>query len=317
MYVAHTAPTSRLDPVLNLTEYLTYPLFAALVGMGAVLSTSRVFGGAAVRGGVLVVLGLLLDRLDAQVVIVLVYLGLLTWVSYPLARCRTGVIAVVGAVALVATTPVRHGLLDTRTSLYVHGHVTAAHLLDYVATGDEYQLLSMIGFAAAGMVLLRLVRSGTLAGRSRQLVVGSAVLLLAGVYALLVRHVVGHLEPYEASWTEHLFCLLLVVATALLVLGLAPGLGVLSTTSAAMGRMTLTLYVLQICYLSVWADQHPGSTDNRWANTAVLILGSVAVALVWPRVVRAGRFRRGPLEGATQLLVDAHLGRAGARPVVV
>lgn len=315
MYVAHTAPDSPLAPVLNLSEYLTYPLFAALVGMGAVLGSSRAFGGAAVRGAVLIVLGLLLERLDAQVVVVLVYLGLLTWISYPLARCRTSVIAVVGAVALAATTPVRHSLLDDRTDLYLHDHAASARLLDYVATGDEYQLLSVIGFAAAGMVVLRLVRSGLLAGRSRQVTFGGAVLLLAGGYAVLVRRVVGHLEPYEATWTEHLFCLLLVVATVLLGLGLAPSLGVFATTAAAMGRMALTLYVLQIVYLSVWADRHPGSRDDSWVNTAVLVLGSAAIALAWPRVVRRGRFRRGPLEGATQLLVDAQLGRRGARPV--
>jgi uncharacterized membrane protein YeiB len=315
MYVAHTAPDSRLSPVLNLSEYLTYPLFAALVGAGAVLSTRPDFRGAAVRGAVLIVLGLLLGKLGAHVVVVLVYLGLLTWVAYPLARCRTGVIAAVGTASLVASTPVRQSLLDTRADLYRDGHVSSAHLLDYVATGDEYQLLSVVGFAAAGMVVLRLARSGPLAGRSRQLVVGGMVLLLAGGYAVLVRHLAGDLQPYEATRREHLFCLMLVVATMLLGLALAPGLGVIATTLAAMGRMALTLYVLQICYLSVWAHRYPGTADDRWVNTFVLIVGSAAVALLWPRIAPRGRFWRGPLEGAAQLLVDTRLGRRGAGPL--
>jgi uncharacterized membrane protein len=311
MYVAHTAPDSRLSAVLNLSEYLTYPLFAALVGMGAVLGSGRSFGATAVRGGVLVVWGLLLERLDADVVVVLVYLGLLTWVVFPLAKCRTAVVAVVGAAALVAAPPIRHACLDLRTDLYLHGHASAARLLDYLVTGDEYRLLSMVGFAAGGMVVLRLVRSGLLT-RSRQVAVGTALLLVTGAYGVLVQHA-GQMQPYEATWREHAFCLLLVVSTMLLGLGVAPQLGPLSTTLAAMGRMALTLYVLQVCYLSAWSDRHPGVPDDRWSNTLVLVVGSVVLALVWPVVVRGGRFWRGPLEGVTQLLVDAHRGAASRR----
>jgi uncharacterized membrane protein len=316
MYVAHTAPDNRLSAALNLSEYLTYPLFAALVGMGAVLGSRRSFNATAVRGGVLVVLGLLLDHLDADVVVVLVYLGLLTWIAYPLARCRTSVIAAVGAVALVAAPPVRDALLDTRTELYAHGHATLARLLDYVATGDEYQLLSVVGFAAAGMVVLRLVRSGALAARSRQLVAGGVLLVVAGAYGVLVQRA-GQMQPYEATWREHLFCLLLVLATVLLGLGLAPALGRLTTTLASMGRMALTLYVLQVCYLSLWTQLNPGVSDDRWGNTLLLTVGSVALALTWPMLVRSGTFRRGPLEGVTELLVEANAGRRDRDPVAV
>ena len=314
MYVAHTAPDNRLSAVLNLSEYLTYPLFAALVGAGAVLGAGRSFGATAVRGGVLVVLGLLLDHLDAQVIVVLVYLGLLTWIAYPLARCRTAVIAAVGAVALVAAPPVRDALLDTRTELYAHGHATAARLLDYVATGDEYQLLSVLGYAAAGMVVLRLVRSNVPA--SRLLATGSAVLLVAGAYGVMVQSA-AQMRPYEATWREHAFCLLLVLATLLLGLGLAPLLGVVTATLASLGRMALTLYVLQICYLSLWAQLNPGVRDDRWSNTLLLTFGSVALALAWPKLVRRGPFRRGPLEGVTELLVEAQRGPRDREPVAV
>jgi uncharacterized membrane protein YeiB len=78
---------------------------------------------------------------------------------------------------------------------------------------------------------------------------------------------------------------------------------------ASMGRMALTLYVLQICYLSLWAHHlHQGVPDDRWSNVALLTVGSVVVALGWPLLVRSGPFRRGPVEGVSELLVRAHLG---------
>lgn len=311
MYVAHTAPTTGPGGVFNLSEYLTYPLFSALVGMGAVLGSRRPFGAAAVRGAVLVVAGLLLDELGTNVIIVLVYLGLLTWIVHPLARCRTSVVTAVGAAALVLSSPVRDALLDTRASLYSHGHPTAARLLDYVATGDEYQLLSVVGFAGAGIVLARLTREGAaLAGTSRQLLAGGLLLAACGQYALVAQLGSDPMRPYEATWREHGFCLILVAATSLLVLGVAPRLGPIRSALAAMGQMTLTLYVLQVCYLALWAHHlHPGVPDDRWSNTALLTVGSAAVALGWQTLVRRGAFRRGPLEGLTELLVRAHLGR--------
>jgi Heparan-alpha-glucosaminide N-acetyltransferase, catalytic len=314
MYVAHTAPVSRLSAFYDLSEYLTYPLFAALVGMGAALGSRSSFGPAAVRGAVLVVVGLLLERLDTNVIIILVYLGLLTWIAYPLARCRTSVVAGTGAAALALAPPVRDSLLDTRVDLYTHGHPTAARLLDYVATGDEYQLLSVIGFAAVGIVLVRLTRaSQVLVSASRQVLVGTAVLVAAAAYGAVVRTGPDPMRPYEATWREHGFCLLLVCATSLILLGLVPRLGVIASTLAAMGQMALTLYAAQVCYLWLWAHfLDPGVSDDRWSNTALLTLGSAAVALCWRRLVPAGPARRGPLEGIAEVLVRAHLGRPRA-----
>jgi hypothetical protein len=313
MYVAHTAPTGGPAGVFNLSEYLTYPLFAALVGMGAALGRSASCRATLVRGGVLIATGLALDRLDTNVVVILVYLGLLTWIAYAFDRFPSAVVIVLGLLAWGFAPAVRHSLLHSRLELYVHGHVTTAHLLDYVATGDEYQLLSVIGYAAAGILLMRLTRgAGALVAPSRRLMLGGFLLAVSGAFGFLEAHTADPMVAYEATVREHLFCLLLVVSVSLLVLGLEPSLGRLSDGLAAMGRMTLSLYALQICYLSLWAHQlHPGLPDDRWSNTMLLTLGSLLFALLWPLVVRRGPFRRGPLEGLTTLVVDAHL---GARP---
>lgn len=310
MYVAHTAPTGGPAGIFTLSEYLTYPLFAALVGMGVELGTRRPWGAAFVRGCVLIVVGLLLDDLHTNVIGILVYLGVLTWVAHPLARLRTPTVAVVGLVAWAAAVPVRHALLDTRHDLFLHGHLTAIRLLDYVATGDFYQLLSVIGYGAIGIVLLRLTREhGWMVARPRQLAVGAGLMVVSGIYSVVATRGATGMEPYEATYREHVFCLLLVVAVALLVLALAPGLGPITRALAPMGRMTLTLYALQIAYLSLWAHHlRPGVSDDRWSNTALLVVGSLAIAWAWPHVVRREPLRRGPLEGLTSVIVDAHLG---------
>jgi hypothetical protein len=311
MFVAHVAPTDGPGGLLTLSEYLTYPLFAAIVGMGAALGRSQPFGAALVRGGVLVALGLWLDERGAYVVIVLAYLGLLTWVMHPVSRCRTPVVAAVGLGSLVAAPPLRSSLLDQRVQLYLHGHATAARLLDWVVTGNEYRLVSMIGYACLGMVLLREVRGGRLSSRGRQLV-GVAVLLVC-VFAFGAAARTGGVElhPYEATWREHAFCALLLAFVSLATLVVAPWLGVVARTFAAAGQMALSLYVLQILYLAAYVRRlHPGTpSDDSWSNLALLIVASFVVVVAWRTVVGGGVFRRGPLEGATALLVAAHLGR--------
>ena len=113
MYVAHVAPVPGPAHVLELSEYLTMPLFALLVGVGAQLgvwaagpATRRWWWSMAVRATVLVGLGLVLDLAGAQVVIVLVHLGVLVLVAGPLARLPlAAVVAVAVAAFVVGGTP--------------------------------------------------------------------------------------------------------------------------------------------------------------------------------------------------------------------
>jgi hypothetical protein len=316
MFVAHVAPSDGPGGLLNLSEYLTYPLFAAIVGMGAWLGRDQPFGSALVRGGVLVALGLWLDGRGSFVIIVLAYLGLLTWVMHPLSRCRTAVVGAVGLLSLAAAPPLRHALLDQRPELYLHGHATSARLLDWVATGDEYRLTSMVGYACLGMVLLREVRGGRLSTRARQGVAVAVLFVGVVVFGAAGRTGVVELHPYEATWREHAFCALLLALVALSTVVVAGSLGVATRAFAAVGQMALSLYVLQILYLAAYVhDIHPGLTaDDSWGNLALLVVGSFLLVLAWRTVVRRGVFRRGPLEGVTALLVRAHLGR---RPVAV
>jgi hypothetical protein len=288
--------------------------------MGAVLAAERSTSTALwlrsfmVRGAVLVVLGLLLDHAGAQIVIVLVYLGLLTWVVSPLARLPTPALAGVGLAALVAAPPLRHSLLDERLHLYLTGQLHLVTWLDYFVTGDYYRLTSMVGFAGIGMVLARIARAGRplLGTVSRQLLAGGAVLVVAAAYMGANQAGIFPFRAYQATWREHAFCALLVAATILLGLGLARLVSPYVRPLVAMGRMSLTLYTVQVLYLGVYVHViRPGQTDNSWFNLGLLIVGSAGLALAWQRTVRRSPFQRGPLEGITALAA-APRRRAGA-----
>ena len=89
MLVAHLSPVGG---VLDVSEYLTAPLFAVIIGisMGVRLTERRPAPGRvlldnAQRGLVLIVLGVLLQAIYAQIDVVLPYLGVLIIVLAPLA----------------------------------------------------------------------------------------------------------------------------------------------------------------------------------------------------------------------------------------
>lgn len=82
MLVAHTAPAGG---IFNVTEYLTAPLFAALIGASLHHalerwrgSTGRFLASAALRGLLLFLAGVALQPVYLQIVVVLQWLGALS-----------------------------------------------------------------------------------------------------------------------------------------------------------------------------------------------------------------------------------------------
>ncbi len=310
MYVAHCAPSDGPGNVLLLTEYLTYPLFALLVGVGAQLSArsagttaSPWWLGALVRGAVLIVVAEGLERAGAQIYIVLAFLGVLTWVAWPVARCPTWAVGAIGGAAL-ALAP----LLSNQDSAWLlplieDGRLTEARLLSFLAVGGSYQLMSMVFFAAVGIVVTRLMTDGPLAGDRARLAAGWAV--AAGWVGCLALDDLGlvDLQPYDITYPVVVFDALMAVG-CLLVVPVVAGWARLASPLAMIGSMSLTLYSLQILWLAydtrVW---HDGMSDNSWTNVAILTLGSFAMAAAWRGLVRREPWQRGPLEGATAALI--------------
>ncbi|MCF6377058.1 hypothetical protein L2K70_05545 [Nocardioides KLBMP 9356] len=307
MYVAHVTPIQGPAHVFELSEYLTMPLFALLVGVGAELGAhrrgARHWYAVVVRALALVALGLALERAGAQVVVVLAHLGVVLVLAALLARLPT---VVVGAVALVAVVvgpwAVRHtrvgGLLDPG----LLGDATR------FAVGGPYRLLPMLAYAAIGIVLARLLVRGP--GRDAVLAptaVGAGLLLSGAAMLAAEQKGIVDLVPYSGTLQETTLDALVATGVALVGLAAARALargatGRLVSWPAAVGAMTLTLYALQVLWLAYDVRVlHPGAADDSWRNLAVLLVGSLAVTAAWHAVVRRGPWRRGPLEGLLDL----------------
>lgn len=298
MYVAHVAPVPGPAHVLELSEYLTMPLFALLVGVGAQLGvlsadtgTRRWWWSMAVRAAVLIGLGLALERAGAQVVIVLVHLGVLVVVAGLLARLP---VAAVGAVALAA---------------FVGSWST--EIARAVGADGPYWPLPMVVYATIGILLSRWWLHGS---QTRSVlvpgIVGAVLLLLAA--AMLAAEQLGRIDLVPYSGTAQETVLDALLAAGVLGVGLAaarvlsrraPGRRFVSLL-AATGAMTITLYLLQVLWLAYDVRiLHPGRRDDSWTNLAVLLGGSLVLARVWHAVVRRGAWRRGPVEGLVGMAI--------------
>ena len=344
MFVAHTAPSDGPGNVLELSEFLTAPLFATLIGMGLSLGWrwfeeraggvyERFLAGVAVRSVALIVTGLLLERLSVQVLIVLVHLGVMMMLAALLVRLQSIVVAAVGIsfavlgsflgsqLAFLDTWLVREGLLEPASGITAFGTYRVTHLL---------------AWACLGIVLARRsqLTNGFLGSRDRQedrttwhlvrgdtLVTAGALLLGA---AMLVARESGLITmvAYQRNVPEVVFdallCTAAVCSSAVLVRLLPRPV---FRPVAVAGAMTLTLYVAQVLVLAAFTARHAGTgrgadevgiplipviwSDDSWPMLIGLVIGSLAFAVLWRAVVRTGVFARGPLEGIVGLGVRA------------
>ncbi len=253
-----------------------------------------------VRGLALVGLGLALERAEAQVVIVLVHLGVLVVVAALLARLPDLALAVVGLAApVVGTLLVRHTSTDVML-----GQGWMYDLAGFVWADGPYRLLPMVAYAALGILVARHL----VTGRGARSVVapgglGAGLLVVAAAMLAAEQRGLVDLVPYSGTLQET--GLDALVATGVCLVGLAAaraldrsGAARVVAGLAAVGAMTLTLYALQILWLAYDVRVlHPGAADDSWTNLAVLLVGSLLVTAAWRLVVRREPWRRGPIEG--------------------
>lgn len=320
MYVAHFSPGVGPLEFLELSEYLTAALFATLVGVGADLGSVRRPVAAAIsgaiRGGALLGLGLVLEEADSQIVVVLTWLGLLTWLMTWVARWRTGPVAAL-ALATFVLSPV---LLDETRTRYgaalVAGHDVRAWWWEHLTTGSAYRLTAFACWACLGVLASRVwlrrpdARTEEHPGErpSARLLWLPALVALALGLGLFLAQVEGVLSipKYSGDHGELLLNAGLSIGTLGVVIGLTPLVPrVVAEALAATGAMSLTLYTLQI-YASAWAAKRFGADDHYW-----LMLGSVAASIVlavaWRRGLGGTRFARGPIEGLVASVVRVPL----------
>lgn len=317
MFIAHTAPPGPWEPATYLTNYLTAALFAALVGVGLHLSWQRhgpgprYWIGAFVRGLALIVLGQVVAGFGAQIVEVLTYLGALTWVMALLAWVPTWA-AGLGCLGMAIASPILREAYADGGLVSGPLEIAGIDVWQVLLTGPTYRVSALLAWALLGVFVfttLRSVSRGDMAG-----VAGFAALACLGMWAL--RSWAGvDLEPYDGMTPSILFNGFAVVLAWSVTWLIADAVGESAQSwLAGPGQMTLTLYVAHAAWLAydvkVLADGARG--DNTWTNLLVLIAGSLILATAWRALVRVHPWRRGPIEGALDGIVDG-LSPGGAR----
>ena len=301
MLVAHLCPAG--GPFL-VSEYLTAPLFAVVIGlsMGVVLGGRRpravdFVRDNLVRGLVLVVLGLLLQPLYSQIVVVLPYLGLLVVLLAPLAlllhQRPVLTLALAAAVAVVGPPVVERA----RAAVVEHAPTWPtwwADVVDWVAAGASYRVVSFLPMALGGLALAGVLRR---ASRPPQGYAVAGLLLAASLAScLLGRATSAGSTAYSGTTAEVVGATLLaagaVVASFLAVdlarrLGVGRGLEPLLST----GRLALTAYALQILFLAGVAVVRGPVRDDTW-----LVLAATTCVVVGGCWLLERRFGTGPLE---------------------
>ena len=304
MFVAHTAPSDGPAGLLYLSEFVTAPLFAVLIGMGMWLGWSRIeqragargrfVAGVAVRAAALIATGLLLERLPAQVLIVLVHLGVLMLVVVFVVRLPSTVVAGIGLSSAVLGSVLKSELATVQARLVTQGHPDLAELLDIVAGGSGgYRLTHLLAWSCLGIILARRsqLTGGFLGSHAHgratdrttwQLVRGDALIatgaLVVGA-AIVAARAAGSITllAYQGTVQEVAFDGLLCVAAVCggaAIVRLVPQPVVRPVAFA--GAMTLTMYVAHVLVLSVFTAWAPAnSSDDSWPMLVGLVIGSL------------------------------------------
>ncbi|MFC6694640.1 hypothetical protein [Nocardioides daphniae] len=312
MFVAHTAPTAGPGDVLILSEFLTFPLFALLVGAGAELAARRsgvLEHGVAslVRAAALLLAGWLLAKAGAWVVIVLAPLGVLTLLCWAVSRLPA---LAVGAVALVAAAVAPWTIEASRATVMemVVAQETAQLWWFELLVSTSYPQAVLLLAGCVGILATRLLvpRSGRPVPAATAGTVLAASLLVFGLLTALRLTGRTDIAPYETTWPEQLFVVSLALGTyaACFLLARLDVVRRVLTPLAWVGAMTLTVYALHIGWLAWWArGLYPGTPDDAWVNVFGMSAGALVVATLWHLLRAPGPWRRGPLEGAVGLAV--------------
>lgn len=286
MLIAHLSPVG--GPA-NITEYLTAPLFAVIIGTSMGISLSREHRPTAgtfvrdnlQRGLVLIMLGVLLQQVYDQIIIVLPYLGVLVIVLAPLALVlhRMPVLTLGLAAAGAVVGPV---VVD-RARLAAAENVAAwpqwwSDLAEWVATGSAYRLVSLLPMALGGLALATVLRRVARPPEA-WIVAGVLFATSAAAYQLGARTASGS-AAYSGTAAEVVGATLLAtgsIVASFLVVDLAGRFGVGRALDPVLsaGRLALTAYTLQILWLALLSVLRGGAPDDEW-----WILGSSILVVV-------------------------------------
>lgn len=317
MLVAHAVPflpgaPAALRLVMGDVNDVASPLFALVMGMSAQLVTQRTDpshrGGMllrqAVRAVVLVGLGLWLAEWGSWVAVILGHLGVLLVVGVPLLLLRSRWLgALMVATALVAA-PLRDWARSDLLWTQADPEAPAARLLSWLVLGGQYRVTNLLPFFLLGALLLR---HGF--RRDRRLLALLAVAPAAYLVLPVLLRVRPDTDVSSGSLPDTLHDLglvLLVHGAVVLLAGLRPGPGsrVVGAAFGALrmvGTVALSLYVLHVGVLALWAPDGVRPLTSDLPGWLVIVPGMLLVGYAWARLVGTG-----PVEWLLGLVSGRH-----------
>ncbi|MEP6479309.1 MAG: acyltransferase family protein [Rhodoglobus sp.] len=324
VFIAHTAPITAHTPFyikwINISENVAAPLFTLMLGLSLGLLVSARSDGQSrarfrlqltIRSALLVVLGLAAGMLGANVIPILQYFGVVYLVLLPVLFLRARwLLLLAGAMAIVSP------LLMTAVQGAFANWMSAGgaerwyfspvyQLAELLFSGYGYRVTGLLVFALVGLAVAKagVGNRSTLVATS----LGGGVLMLVG-YGLS-RLTAISAAAYSGTTLELLGATGLALVTFSLCGWLFAGqqvawlrgvARVLSPVSA-LGSMTLTVYLLHIVVLGLWARTMPGINDDSWPMMFGLIAGSLVFAVLWKKFVG-----KGPVEWLMGFMAFGH-----------
>ncbi|VXB75692.1 conserved membrane hypothetical protein [Microbacterium sp. 8M] len=299
MLLAHATPFLPQIPglarfVLGNINDLASPLFALVMGMSAQL----VWNGSrrvrttllqqAIRGLLLIVLGLWMATWGSWVVIVLCQLGLLLLIGAPLLLLPTRVLAIVLAAAVVIGAPLNE-LARAHVAEILTSNDVVRHLADWTVLGHSYRVSNLLPFFLLGALLLR---GGLQRNRAMWLMLATAP--VAYVVKPLLEKVL-HLPAFvSGSYPDTLHDIGLVFAMYAVVVLIATtrterrAVGAVFAPLRIWGQLALSLYLLHVGVVSLWARATGYPSENNLVGWASVVVLPLVAAVLWWRFVGTG-----------------------------
>lgn len=272
----------------------------------------------AVRAGIILPIGIVLQLLGTPVAVILPTYAVLFLMALPVLRLPTGWLLGLAAVAVTLGPVLVLGLRDATSGTVGPTMVDFGFGVGELVWG-YYPALVWIGYLLVGMALGRgAVASVRFAG----LLVAIGVPIAAAAYwagaaltaaldadPLYWPDVLVSIDPHSSSPFEvigNIGVALAVTGVCLLLTSWRPGEVALSPL-AATGSMSLTVYTAQIVVIAILGS------DSVWYPTSnvplvALTVASIAFATIWRRFLG-----QGPMERVLKIASDA-AARAAARP---
>ena len=304
MLIAHAVPflpgaPSALNFLMFNINDVASPLFALVMGMSAQIVTQRTARAhrgqmlfqQVVRGLLLIALGLWMTEWGSWVAIVLSHLGVLLVVGAPLLLLSTRWLVVVTAAVVALGAPVNEWARSNLGWAYSDPDGPASTLAQWVVLSTHYRLTNLLPFFLLGALLLR-------HGFRRDALLWT--MLAVAPLAWLVRPALerGQLatDVSSGSYPDTLHDVGLVFLTYVVVVVLAgvrsPGptrvVAAVFEPLRAVGTLALSLYVLHVAMLALWAPGGVWPAENDLLGWLVIVPGTLAIGYLWWRFVGTG-----------------------------